>query len=137
MPCRSNLIGSPVRHVFIRYCTEHGVGLDSMGHTANFYSLDGPRFETRWGRDFLRTHQELTQPPIKCVRSPFPGSQAAGLRRLPPTGIQRQGEIKSRPIAQPRTELYFYFLRNTTTGLVPVSSCCHQVLLESVRRFES
>ena len=52
MPCSSCLTDSPVRQVFIRYCIEYGVFLDSIHCTATFYRLDGPGLETRWGRDF-------------------------------------------------------------------------------------
>ena len=104
--------------------------MDSIDCTATFYMLDG-------GGEIFRTHLGPTQPPIKWERSPFSGNQSVGARRLPPNHIQLEGDIKSRPIAQPRTEIYLQFLSKTATGLAAVTWFWHQVLLQSVRRFEN
>jgi hypothetical protein len=48
------------------------------------YGRDGPRIESRWGRDFSHPSKRVlgpTQPPVQCVRGLFPGSKAAGVWR--------------------------------------------------------
>jgi hypothetical protein len=78
------------------------MGRDSSVGIATRYGLDGPRFESRWRRDFPhRSRPALgpAQPPINWVPG-FPGVKAAGAWRWPST--PSSGEVKE------RVELYLY-----------------------------
>jgi hypothetical protein len=58
-----------------------GVGWDSVVGIATRYELDGPRIESRCGRDFPHPSGPAlgpTQPPIQWVPGLFPGGKAAG-----------------------------------------------------------
>jgi len=71
---------------------------------ATGYGLDGPRIESRRGRDFSqpsRTTLGPTQPPIKWVTRLFSWSKGAGAWLSPP--IVTSAEVKE------RVELYLYF----------------------------
>jgi hypothetical protein len=57
------------------------VGRDSSVGMATRYGLDGPRIESRWGRDFSHPSRSAlgpTQPPVQWVPGLFPGGKAAG-----------------------------------------------------------
>ena len=61
------------------------------------YGLEGPRIESRRGRDFPHPSWlalEPTQSPIKWVPGLFAGNKAAGASRWPPT--QSSAEVKER-----------------------------------------
>jgi hypothetical protein len=60
------------------------VGRDSSVRIATRYGLDGPRIESRWGRDFPQPSRPFlgpTQPPVKWVPGLFPGVKAAEVWR--------------------------------------------------------
>ena len=62
-----------------RFCLV--VGQDSVVGTATRYGLDGPRIESRSGRDFPQPSIPAlgsTQPPVRWVPGLFPGDKAAG-----------------------------------------------------------
>jgi hypothetical protein len=59
------------------------VGRDSVVGIATRYELDGPRIESRWGRDFQHPSRLAlgpTQPIIQWVPGLFPGGKAGGVR---------------------------------------------------------
>ena len=61
-------------------------GRDSSVGIATRYGLDGPGIESRWGARFSAPVQ--TGPGVPGL---FPGGEAAGACRWPPTPIQRRG----------------------------------------------
>ena len=85
--CTQTLLYNP------EYCNlaEHR---DSSVGMATRYGLDGPRIESRWGRDFphpSRPAPRPIQPPVQWVPGLLPEGKAAGAWRLPPTPIQGRG----------------------------------------------
>ena len=56
------------------------MGRDSSVGIKTRYGLDGPEFESRWGRDFPHPSRPAvgpTQTPIQWVPGLFPGGKAA------------------------------------------------------------
>ena len=51
----------------ISTCTSHFLGRDSSVGTANYYGLDGPGIETRWGRGFPHP----SGPALGSTQSPY------------------------------------------------------------------
>jgi hypothetical protein len=67
-------------HFILFYSTEL-TGRDSAVSIATHYGLDGPGFESRWGRDFPHPSRPAlgpTQPPVQWVPGLFPGGKTAG-----------------------------------------------------------
>ena len=65
-----------------------GAGIAQSVLRTTRYGLDGPGFESRWGRDFPHpstTAPTPTQPPVQWVPWLFSGVKAAGAWRWPPT----------------------------------------------------
>ena len=57
-------------------------GWNSVGGIATCYGLDGPGFETRWGRDFLDPYRlvpKLTQPPVQQLLGLLPEVKVTGV----------------------------------------------------------
>jgi hypothetical protein len=79
------------------------VGQDSSVRIATRYGLDGPRVESRWGRNLPHPSRPAlgpTQPPIQWALSLFPGGTTAGAWRWPPA--PSSAEVNG------RVELYIY-----------------------------
>jgi hypothetical protein len=72
----------PSKESYLKYTYSYiNVGRDSAVGIATCYGLDGPRIESRWGRDFSQPSRPAlgpTQPPIQWVPGLFPGGKAAG-----------------------------------------------------------
>ena len=65
-------------------CLGKRSGRDSSVGIATRYGVDGPEFETRWGRAFSHSSRPVlgpTQPPIQWVPTFFCGGKAAGAWR--------------------------------------------------------
>ena len=79
-----------------------GLGRHGPVGVATRYGLDGPRIESRWGRDFPHPSRPTLGPPSLLYNGyrVFPGGKAAGAWRWPPT--------PSSAVVDERVELYLY-----------------------------
>ena len=79
--------------VFICCSSDSVMGRDSPVGIATLYDLDGPRIESRWGRDFPRRSRPAlgpTQPPVQQAPGLFTGVNRPDRgveHRLPSTGV--------------------------------------------------
>ena len=88
---------SGIRLVCLYFACLSGTGdLDSTVGIATRYSLDGPRFESRWKRDFpCRPDRPLGQPSFLCSRYRcFPGDKADGAWRWQAVSFSDRNEFK-------------------------------------------
>jgi hypothetical protein len=86
-----------------QYNTVSWQGRDSSVSIVTRYGLDGPRIESRWGRDFPHPSRRAlghTQPPIQGVLGLFPRGEVAGAWRWPHTPSSAE--------AKERVQLYLY-----------------------------
>jgi len=75
------------------------MGRDSSVGIATRCGLDGPRIESRWGRDFPHPSRSAlgpTQPPIQLVLGPSPGGKVAGrgVDHPPPSSAEVKERVK-------------------------------------------
>ena len=95
--------------IYLRITQLNTVGRDSSVGVATAYGLDGPRIESRWGRDFphqSRPSLRPTQPPVQWVPGLSPGVRCG-----------RGVTLTPHPLLMPRSKIEYSYTSTLPKGL--------------------